>query len=77
VNARAFLRPRRGVAEPVEQFHLLFAVPSHLVVLRQVEHELLDPGAQLVGEVRRRRAYECIDLRLRHLGLRHGQKPTL
>jgi hypothetical protein len=64
------------VAEPVEQLHLFLAVAPHVVVLRQFEHELLDACAQLVGEVRGRGAYKRIDLRLRHLALRHEQQPT-
>ena len=49
-------------------------VAAHVVVLRQVEDELLDPRAQLVGEVRRGRRDERVDV----VGgrLRHGEKPT-
>ena len=73
---RALVRLGRGVTEPVEQLHLLLRVAPHLVVLGQVEHELLDAGAQLVGEVRRRRPDERVDLVDGGLSLRHGQKPN-
>ena len=73
---RALLRLGRSVAEPVEQLHLLLRVAAHLVILGQVEHQLLDTGAQLVGEVRRRRTDERVDLVDGRLTLRHGRKPN-
>ena len=62
------------MAEPVEQLQLLLAIPPERVVLGQVLHEFLDPRAQLVREVRRRRPDECVNgLPGR---LRHREKPN-
>ena len=69
-------RLRRGVPEPVEQLHLHLGVTAHLVILGEVQHELLDPGAKLVGEVRRRRPDERVDRRRWSAPLRHGEKPN-
>jgi drug/metabolite transporter (DMT)-like permease len=57
------------MAEPVEQLHLLLAVPAHRVVFRQIFDQLANPCPELVGEVRRRRTDERVDVVLR--GLRH------
>jgi hypothetical protein len=59
------------MAEAVEQVHLDLCVAAHLVILREVEHELLDPRAQLVGEVRSGGPDERVDVgggRLGHCG---------
>ena len=61
--------------EPVEQLELLLAVAAHGVFLRQVGDELADARAQLVGEVRRRRADQCIDVSPGRLPA-HAAKPN-
>ena len=48
--------------EPVEQLDLLLRVAPHVVVLRQPGDELADARAQLIGEVRRRRPDEGVDV---------------
>jgi drug/metabolite transporter (DMT)-like permease len=56
------------VAEPVEQLHLLLRVAADLVVRGEVMHELLDPRAKLVCEVRGRRPDELVDVVAGDLG---------
>ena len=56
--------------EPLEQLDLLLAVAADRVVCRQVLDQLPDAGAQLEGEVRRRRADEGVDVANRRLGHR-------
>ena len=60
--ARALVGLRRGVAEPVEPLHLLLGVPAHVVVGRQPVDELAHARPELVGEVRRRRPDEGVDV---------------
>ena len=50
------------MTEPVEEIHLLLAVATRRVVCRQVLDQLADARSQLVGEVRRRRTDEPVDL---------------
>jgi len=50
------------VPEPVEKLHLLVRVSPHVVPFRQVGDELAEAGAKLVGEVRRRRPDERVDV---------------
>ena len=57
------------MAEAIEELHLLLAVAAHRVLGRQLFDELAHAGSQLVGEVRRRRSDELVDVvrgRLRH-----------
>src|SRR5204862_311477 len=75
---RALLGLRRGTPEPVEQLHVRLHVAPYLVVLRQVLDELPHTRAQLVREVRRRRADQGVDVVpswLAH-GLAHGPNPN-
>src|SRR3989442_13310659 len=58
----ALLRLRGGVAETVEQVHLLLAVAAGGMILRQLLDELPNARANLIGKVRRRRADELVDL---------------
>jgi hypothetical protein len=53
--------------EGVEQLHLLFAVAAGRMVGRQVLDQLPDAGAQLVGEMGRRRSDEGVDVADRRL----------
>jgi len=62
------------MAETVEELHLLLPVPAHRVVLRQVEHELVDARSELVGEVRGRGPDEGVDLG--EGGLGHHRNPN-
>ena len=52
----------------------LFAVPPDRMVLRKTVHELADPGAELVRELRRCRPDERVDGVDRRL--RHRRKST-
>ena len=57
------------MSQPVEQLELLLAVAPHRMVRREVLDQVLDAGPDLVGEVRRRRADEGVDVvdgRLHH-----------
>jgi hypothetical protein len=60
--------------EPVEQLHLLVGIPAHLVVFGEILHELVDAGAELVGEVRRRGSDERVHVVPGRL--RHEEKPN-
>ena len=64
----AVLGPRRRVPEPVEQLHLLLAVAAHGMVVREVLDQLANARAQLVREVRGRRADESVDVVAGRLG---------
>jgi len=61
------------VAQTIEAGHLHLGVLPHGVSFRQSRDELLDARPELVGEVRRRRADECIDVVARWLAV-HGAK---
>ena len=50
------------MTESVEQLDLFLGVVAHVVVLGQRRHELADARPELVREVRRRRAYERVDV---------------
>ena len=63
------------MAEPVEQFHLLLGVAADVVVAWKFAHELLDAGAQLIREVRRRRPDKLVDVVAGDLG--HNQSVSL
>ena len=58
--------------EPVEQLHLLLPVPANRMVGGQLSDQLAHSGAQLVGEMRRGRTDEGVDVVRRRLG--HGPK---
>jgi 4-aminobutyrate aminotransferase-like enzyme len=60
------------MAEPVEQLHLLLAVPAHGVVGRQLADQLANARAELIGEMRGRGTDEGVDVVRRRLG--HGAK---
>jgi hypothetical protein len=57
--------------EPVEQLHLLLAVPAHGMIRREVPDQLADTGPKLVGEVRRGGPDESVDV----VGCRLGHGP--
>jgi hypothetical protein len=56
--------------EAVEPLHLAFPVDPNRVLRCQAGYELANPGTDLVGEVRRRRANEGIDVVAGWLGHR-------
>ena len=62
------------MAEPVEELHLLLAVPPHLVALWKILNQLAHACAQLVREVWSRRPYEPVDILAG--GLARGRKPN-
>src|SRR5438105_12088204 len=55
------------MAQPVEELHLLLAVAAYRVLGGQVLDQLANSSTQLVGEVRRRRADERVDVLERRL----------
>jgi len=59
--------------ETVEKLHLLLAVLAQRMVVREILDQLTDTRAELVGEVRRRRSDEGVDVVARRL--RHGRQP--
>ena len=62
------------MAELVEQAHLLLAVDADLVPFGQVLDQLLDARPQLVGELRRGRGDERVDVVLARV--RHQSEPN-
>src|SRR6266550_3540460 len=62
------------MAQPVEVLQLLLAVAADLALLRKVLDQLLDPGPELIREVRRRRRDQRVDVVPGRL--RHRAKPT-
>jgi drug/metabolite transporter (DMT)-like permease len=59
------------MTEPIEQLHLVLGVTPHRMVFREVDGQLANPRAELVGEVRRRRPDELVDRLSGRLG--HGE----
>ena len=60
--ARALVRLRRRMTEPLEPLHLRVGVPANLVALGQVGDELAHARSKLEREVRGRRADEGVDV---------------
>jgi drug/metabolite transporter (DMT)-like permease len=60
------------MTEPVEALDLRLGVLPHVARLRQVGYELADARADLVGEVRRRRPHEGVDVVAGRLTLHGG-----
>ena len=60
------------MAQTVEKLHLLFAVLAQRMVVREILDQLADTRTKLVGEVRRRRSDEGIDVVSRRLD--HGRE---
>jgi hypothetical protein len=60
------------MSKAIEELRLLLRVLADLMRLGKILDELEDAGAELVGEVRRRRPDDRVDVVLRRLG--HGSK---